>query len=48
MPVRGSVKLRAMPVRQSHTGDGESWHPADWEEDSPWMKLFCNARAWVG
>jgi len=25
-----------------------SWHPADWGEDSPWMKLFYNARAWVG
>ncbi|MBI2517686.1 MAG: phosphoribosylformylglycinamidine synthase [Opitutae bacterium] len=25
-----------------------SWHPADWGEDSPWMQLFYNARAWVG
>ena len=25
-----------------------SWSPADWTEDSPWMKLFRNARAWVG
>jgi phosphoribosylformylglycinamidine synthase len=25
-----------------------SWHPADWPEDSPWMKLFYNARSWVG
>ncbi len=25
-----------------------SWHPADWPEDSPWMKLFYNARDWVG
>ncbi len=25
-----------------------SWHPAEWGEDSPWMKLFRNARAWVG
>ncbi|HVU24489.1 MAG TPA: phosphoribosylformylglycinamidine synthase [Opitutus sp.] len=25
-----------------------SWHPADWPEDSPWMRLFDNARAWVG
>ncbi|HYC72589.1 MAG TPA: phosphoribosylformylglycinamidine synthase [Opitutaceae bacterium] len=24
-----------------------SWHPADWEEDSPWMQLFYNARDWV-
>jgi len=25
-----------------------SWSPADWPEDSPWMKLFRNARSWVG
>jgi phosphoribosylformylglycinamidine synthase len=25
-----------------------SYHPAEWGEDSPWMKLFYNARAWVG
>jgi len=24
-----------------------SWHPADWHEDSPWMQIFRNARAWV-
>ena len=25
-----------------------SWHPENWGEDSPWMKLFRNARTWVG
>jgi phosphoribosylformylglycinamidine synthase len=25
-----------------------SWAPPEWGEDSPWMKLFYNARAWVG
>jgi phosphoribosylformylglycinamidine synthase len=25
-----------------------SWHPAEWPEDGPWMKLFYNAREWVG
>jgi phosphoribosylformylglycinamidine synthase len=25
-----------------------SWHPDEWSEDSPWMRLFRNARAWVG
>ena len=24
-----------------------SWHPDDWSEDSPWMQMFYNARAWV-
>jgi phosphoribosylformylglycinamidine synthase len=25
-----------------------SWHPTEWGEDSPWMRMFYNARAWVG
>jgi phosphoribosylformylglycinamidine synthase len=25
-----------------------SWHPAEWGEESPWMRMFRNARAWVG
>jgi phosphoribosylformylglycinamidine synthase len=27
-----------------------SWHPRAWDhaDDSPWMRLFRNARAWVG
>ena len=25
-----------------------SWHPPEWGEDSPWMRMFRNARAWVG
>jgi phosphoribosylformylglycinamidine synthase len=25
-----------------------SWRPRDWPEDSPWMRMFRNARAWVG
>jgi phosphoribosylformylglycinamidine synthase len=25
-----------------------SWHPADMGEDSPWMRMFRNARKWVG
>ena len=24
-----------------------SWHPPDWGEDSPWQRLFVNARTWV-
>lgn len=24
-----------------------SWHPAEWGQDSPWLKIFQNARAWV-
>lgn len=25
-----------------------SWCPDEWEEDAPWMRLFRNARKWVG
>ncbi len=25
-----------------------SWHPDAWGEDSPWMRVFRNARAWLG
>ena len=25
-----------------------SWHPDDWGEDAPWMRMFRNARVWVG
>jgi phosphoribosylformylglycinamidine synthase len=25
-----------------------SWHPADWQEDGAWLRMFRNARQWVG
>ncbi len=25
-----------------------SWRPGEWREDGPWMRLFDNARVWVG
>jgi phosphoribosylformylglycinamidine synthase len=25
-----------------------SWHPDDWGEDGPWMRMFRNARVWIG
>ena len=24
-----------------------SWHPAEWGEDGPWLRMFRNARCWV-
>jgi len=24
-----------------------SWHPAEWPEESPWLKIFQNAREWL-
>jgi phosphoribosylformylglycinamidine synthase len=25
-----------------------SWHPPEWPDDSPWLRMFRNARVWVG
>ena len=25
-----------------------SWHPDNWGENSPWFRMFANARAWLG
>jgi phosphoribosylformylglycinamidine synthase len=25
-----------------------SWHPREWGEDAPWLRVFRNARKWVG
>jgi phosphoribosylformylglycinamidine synthase len=25
-----------------------SWHPRAWGEESPWLRMFRNARRWVG
>jgi phosphoribosylformylglycinamidine synthase len=25
-----------------------SWHPDGWGEDGPWLRMFRNARRWVG
>ncbi|MEB1547776.1 phosphoribosylformylglycinamidine synthase [Xanthomonas campestris pv. campestris] len=25
-----------------------SWHPAGWGDDSPWLRMFRNARVWCG
>jgi len=26
----------------------QSWHPAAWGEDGPWLRMFRNARRWLG
>ena len=31
-------------IRSAHL----SWHPDDWPEDTPWLRMFQNARAWLG
>ncbi|HTB79336.1 MAG TPA: phosphoribosylformylglycinamidine synthase [Opitutaceae bacterium] len=44
----GRVTIMMPHPERVHRTVTMSWHPADWPEDSPWMKLFNNARAWVG
>jgi phosphoribosylformylglycinamidine synthase len=39
--------LMPHPERSFRTAQ-HSWHPDEWQEDSPWMRLFRNARVWVG
>ncbi|MFA6984710.1 MAG: phosphoribosylformylglycinamidine synthase [Arenimonas sp.] len=41
-----STLLMPHPERV-HRSIQMSWHPAGWGEESPWMQLFHNARAWV-
>jgi len=31
-----------------HRSAQMSWHPADWGDASPWMRMFRNARVWLG
>jgi phosphoribosylformylglycinamidine synthase len=42
-----STLLMPHPERV-HRSVQMSWHPADWQEASPWLRMFRNARVWVG
>lgn len=33
---------------RSHCAQQLSWHPAEWTDASGWMRMFRNARKWVG
>lgn len=33
---------------RSHRAQQLSWHPAEWTDSSGWMRMFRNARKWVG
>ncbi len=39
--------LMPHPERVTRTAN-LSWHPEGWGHDSPWMRMFRNARVWVG
>ena len=44
----GRVTIMMPHPERVHRSVCMSWAPADWPEDSPWMRLFRNAREWVG
>ena len=44
----GRVTIMMPHPERVHRSACMSWTPKDWPKDSPWMKIFYNARAWVG
>ena len=44
----GRVTIMMPHPERVHRSACMSWSPKNWPEDSPWMQMFYNARAWVG
>jgi phosphoribosylformylglycinamidine synthase len=44
----GRVTLTMPHPERVYRALQNSWRPDDWKEDSPWMRMFRNARVWVG
>ncbi|MET0988571.1 MAG: phosphoribosylformylglycinamidine synthase [Steroidobacteraceae bacterium] len=44
----GRVLLLMPHPERSYRTVQNSWHPQEWREDAGWMRLFRNARVWVG
>jgi phosphoribosylformylglycinamidine synthase len=44
----GRVTIMMPHPERVHRSACMSWSPKEWGEDSPWMQMFYNARAWVG
>ncbi|MBS0229110.1 MAG: phosphoribosylformylglycinamidine synthase [Proteobacteria bacterium] len=42
-----AMVLMPHPERTLRSGNF-SWSPADWPDDSPWLRMFRNARVWLG
>jgi phosphoribosylformylglycinamidine (FGAM) synthase-like amidotransferase family enzyme len=43
----GRVTIIMPQPERVHRTVQMSWHPDDWPENSPWMRMFENARSWV-
>ncbi|GMV28355.1 MAG: phosphoribosylformylglycinamidine synthase [Rhodanobacteraceae bacterium] len=44
----GRVTIMMPHPERVHRSVQMSWRPDTWGEDSPWMRMFRNARVWVG
>ena len=44
----GRVTILMPHPERVHRTVQHSWHPDGWGEDAPWMRMFRNARVWVG
>lgn len=44
----GRITIMMPHPERVHRSVQMSWRPDTWGEDSPWMRMFRNARAWVG
>jgi phosphoribosylformylglycinamidine synthase len=44
----GRVTIFMPHPERVHLTAQHSWHPEGWGEEGPWMRMFRNARAWVG
>jgi phosphoribosylformylglycinamidine synthase len=44
----GRVTIMMPHPERVHRSACMSWSPKEWGEDSPWMQMFYNARAWIG
>ncbi len=44
----GRVTIMMPHPERVHLTFQHSWHPEGWGEEGPWMRMFRNARAWVG
>jgi phosphoribosylformylglycinamidine synthase len=44
----GRVTILMPHPERVHRSVQLSWRPDGWGEESPWMRMFHNARAWVG
>jgi phosphoribosylformylglycinamidine synthase len=44
----GRVTLLMPHPERVYRSVQNSWRPDEWAEDSPWMRIYRNARVWVG